>query len=221
MVQILMSKIESSSHISKSLKQFLTLLVEEENQFVRILKATAKDFISPAYSQVKKLLKNSAKDFKEISWNVSVQFFTHVIIITHNYSNSCNLFNSNNDQTLELEWVLMLTFDINVQQILSAKLEIVKYTFLGDIPLDKRQIVLDSIQSVLTSETRESSKITIPISKVLNCLAEKLKILNEEDLMISNLLCDSKISAIDLLHYLEETLRTANLTRITKTNYNY
>jgi hypothetical protein len=206
-INTLMAKIDTI-HSFRSLKTFFTTLVQEENHLVRILKACSHYIITPAYSQLKKSL---GKDYKDTLWNISVQFFTHFIVTKHTI---LSVFNSS-DASMEIDWTVTITFDINIQQILSSKVEIVKYSFLSDVSAEKKHQVLESLASLITPDTREQCKLIIPISQVIGCLAGKLSLLEEDELQISGLLPDNtKISALELLNIIQETLKSSHLSGI-------
>ena len=208
-----MGKSESNHHFTKSLKNFLSSVVEGDNQISRILKSTSKEILVPASSKVKNIFKPIAKECKEQSWNVVLQFSEHVISVTHFIACTCNLQNSN-DQAVEIEWKLTLTFDLNMEQLLTAKTEIVTYLFIGDITIDKKQLILDLMSPLVTPDTMENSKIMLPIPKIMASLFETFSKLPEDQLQVDGILPGCKISVFDLLQSLDDTMKSENIERV-------
>ena len=216
----LMTKVENfSTHNAKSLKHFLQSLINENNRFSRLLKSTSKKMLSPSFSSIKKLLKSSGvKEIKDISWQVCINFYPNVVIVSHLSSIYCNLFNSN-DQILEIECCLQIPFDLSIQQILEVKLEITQFSFVGDISEERKKMVIQSLSSLLLPELRESSKHSFSINQVINSLIEKLSTLDHNEIVVNNIIdstdCNDQVTAVDLLNSLRETFNTSNIHLIT------
>jgi len=211
----------SDAHtLSKAVKHLISSYAnspKEEGPLGRLLKATCKEITVPASSTVKNLIPltkamKSVKGAREIL----IQFLVHTVEVSHFFRTMCTLIDgTTSDRFFVFEWSVKLTFNRNIEQLLSISYEVIEYSFSVNVsPLTKKTI-LESLSDWITTETVQSSQTSIPVETVIRCLSSALsKLPSGKEIIKDNCLPGGEFSAIALLDLLHESIVDQDLPSI-------